>query len=142
MLTGDLALAFSAAFVGAAIYINAAEHPARLQLDDRALLAQWKPSYARGFAMQATLAVVSGLLALAAYAQTKDWLWLFGAAFILANWPFTLLVIMPTNHRLKKIAPDAAGAESRRLLVKWGALHGVRSVLGTIATLIFVAAQL
>ncbi len=140
MLSGDLALALSAAFAGAAIYINIAEHPARMGLDDRALLAQWKPSYARGFAMQATLAVVSGLLALAAYVETKGWLWLAGAAFILANWPFTLLVIMPTNHRLKAIEPDAAGPESRRLLVKWGVLHGVRSVLGTIATLIFVAA--
>lgn len=45
MVLGVLAL------VTAALFINFSEHPARLGLDDRALLAQWKPSYARGFAL-------------------------------------------------------------------------------------------
>ena len=55
-----------------------------------------------------------------------------------ANWPYTLLGIMPTNHRLNAIAPENAGPQSRALLVKWGQLHAIRSALGALATLIFL----
>ena len=138
MVMGQLALLAAAVFTGAAIYINVAEHPARLGLDDRALLQQWKPSYARGYAMQSSLVIIAGIFAGIAYWQTGDWRWLVGAAVILANWPYTLLGIMPTNHRLKAIAAEDAGPECRALLLSWGKLHAVRSGLGVVATLIFL----
>lgn len=140
MIAGLLALATAALFAGAAFYINVAEQPARLRLDDRSLLAQWKASYKRGFAMQASLAVISALLAFWTAWQAQDWLWALGAALMLANWPFTLLIMMPTNQAIDATTPENA-ASARALIQKWGALHAVRTGLGAAATLLFIWAS-
>jgi len=107
-----------------------------------ALLTQWKPSYTRGFAMQASLAVLGGVAGALAWWKTGDRLWLAGAVVLVANWPYTLLVIMPTNLRLMATAPESADAVTRSLLERWGQLHAVRSLLGLIAMLLFLVASL
>jgi hypothetical protein len=133
MWTGDLALATAAIFTGAAIYVNVAEQPARLKLDTQALLTEWLPSYERGAMMQASLAIVSGLLGIAAATLTYDWRWLVGAALILAPWPYTMFIIMPTNRMLKSTPPAQASEQTRGLVVQWGRLHMGRSALGLLA---------
>jgi Domain of unknown function (DUF1772) len=127
----------AAVFTGAAIYINIAELPARLRLDNRSLLAEWKLAYM----MQTSLAIVGGLFGLLASLSALDWRWLLGAIVLLANWPYTLFVIAPINRRLMDTPPEAATAETRRMLERWGTLHAGRSALGLVATLIFIWAQ-
>src|ERR1700756_568226 len=141
MLAGQLALTVAALFSGAAIYINIAEQPARLQLDDRSLLAEWKPAYKRGYIMQASLVVVGGVLGLVAFLSTLEWRWLLGAVVLLANWPYTIYVIMPTNRRLMATPPEDATEEMRQMIRPVGILHTGRSALGFVAALIFLWAQ-
>src|ERR1700675_3119034 len=117
MSAAHLALVFAALFAGAAIFVNVAEQPARLALDDPAALIEWQKSYNRAAPMQAGLALVTSLLGFWAAWQTRDWRWLAGALLILANWPYTLLVIKPTNDRLHATAPNAANAQTRQMIV-------------------------
>jgi anthrone oxygenase-like protein len=142
MLAGQLALIIAALFAGAAVYVNVVEQPARFALDDRALLTQWKLSYKRGFAIQAPLAIIGFLLGLLAWWQTGQWRWLLGALILVANWPYTLLGIMPTNRKLMGTEPASAGPESRALIGKWAALHAGRTALGFAATVIFLWASM
>ena len=142
MLIALFALVTAALFTGAALYISLAEHPARMRLDDRAALAQWKPSYARAVPMQAGLALISLGLGLWAWLRTDD-LWLLaGALLIGANLPLTLVAIMPANRRLQSTATDAAGPDTRALLRRWGNLHALRTLLALAAVAAYLAAFL
>ncbi|MBB3020784.1 hypothetical protein FHR70_003872 [Microvirga lupini] len=142
MLTGQLALLVAAVFSGAALYINVAEQPARLGLDDRALLAEWKPAYKHGLAMQAPLAIVGFLLGLAAWWQAGHGGWILGALLMIANWPVTFFATMPTNNRLMATDPAGAGPESRAMIEQWGSLHAGRTALGFGACLAVLWASL
>ncbi|MDI4664914.1 DUF1772 domain-containing protein [Xanthobacter autotrophicus] len=138
MIFGHLALVAAALFTGAAFYINAVEQPARLGLPDGAALRQWKPAYRRGFALQAPLALIGAVLGAVAFSRDGDWHWLAGGVLMLANWPYTLIGIMPTNRRLLAMDEGAADAETRRLITNWGHLHMVRTGLGVLATFVFL----
>ncbi|MFL6836876.1 MAG: DUF1772 domain-containing protein [Bradyrhizobium sp.] len=142
MASGLLALMVAAIFTGAAVYVNVAEQPARLMLDDRALLTEWKPAYSRGFAMQAPLALVGFILGSVAWWQMSHAGFLIGAIAMIAPWPWTIFGIKPTNDALLATELDQAGPQSRALIVRWGGLHAVRTALGAVASLAFLWACL
>ena len=137
MAFGLLALIASAIFAGAAFYVNFAEQPARLTLDDSALLTEWKPSYKRGATMQAPLALIGFFLGLLAWWHMSHPGFLLGAVAIIAPWPWTLIVIKPINDALLATEPGKAGPPTRALVVRWGGVHAARTVMGGLATVTF-----
>ena len=140
MFVGQLALITAALFTGAAFYVGFAEQPARLTLDDRSLLTEWKPAYKRGYSMQAALAIVGFLLGVLSWWLTGRLAFVAGALLMLANWPWTMFVIMPTNRTLMATELADAGPHTRDLLFKWNNLHAVRTGFGGLAVAAFLLA--
>lgn len=140
MTLGVLAAVSAAVFFGAAVYVLFVEHAARGELDDRAALAEWKPAYKRGAVMQGGIALLTAGLGIAAWLQFEHPAFLIGAILAALPWPWTLFVIRSTNDQLLTLPTEQAGPSSRQLLEKWGRLHGVRALLGGLATIAFVIA--
>ncbi|WP_346362049.1 DUF1772 domain-containing protein [Bosea sp. (in: a-proteobacteria)] len=139
-ITGLVALILATLFAGAAIYILVAEQPARLALTDAPLLLQWQESYPRAARMQAGLAVLASLVGVLAFWRGRNPFWLVGAALMIANLPFTLMVIAPVNDALLALGAEQAGAASRALIERWGSLHAVRAGLSVLAIAAFALA--
>ncbi len=127
-----------AIFAGAAIYINIVEHPARMICGTQIAATVWAPSYKRATVMQAPLAILSFLAGVSAWLLAGGIMWFAGAVLIGLVVPFTFIVIMPTNHQLLVPGRDLASIETRELLIKWGRLHGVRSLLSLLALVIYL----
>jgi hypothetical protein len=104
------------------------------------MLAEWKPAYRRGTAMQAPLAIIGGILGICAWWSADQAFFLVGAILLLANWPWTLFAIMPTNRALMATGLTDAGPTTRALVRRWNALHSVRTALGIVAILAFLIA--
>lgn len=126
-------------FTGAAIYINVAEHPARMECATEVAATVFSPSYKRAAAMQVSLALVATGTGLLSWWMDGRVLWLVGAMVLFAVIPFTLIAIMPTNRQLLDPGLDRTSEATRRLLQKWGRLHVVRSILSLAASCIFVS---
>jgi hypothetical protein len=83
--------------------------------------------------MQASLAAVGLIATVVAWAQGRGIAVLTGGLVLGLVIPFTLIVILPTNKRLLDAGLDRRSIEAAALLARWGQLHAVRSILGTLA---------
>ena len=128
-----LATVCAGLFSGAAIYVNLVEHPARLSRGTELAVKEFGPSYRRGTVMQASLALAGCALGVAAWARSSDSAVLIAALLLGTVVPFTLIVILPTNKQLLDPSLDARSASAAELLMRWGWLHAVRSVLSLVA---------
>ena len=133
-----LAIVSTSLFAGAALYINVAEHPARMRLETRNAVRQWAPSYQRATLMQAPLALIGLAAGVAAWLSGAGVTWLAAALLIGTVVPFTFIVIMPTNKRLLAPDLDLDSDATRALLKRWAVLHAFRTALSLAATTLFV----
>jgi uncharacterized membrane protein len=134
-----LAVLSAGLFAGAALYINVAEHPARMSLETDIAAQQWAPSYKRATWLQAPLAIISLLCGASVWLGSGESGWLIAALLVGGVVPFTLVVIKPTNEKLLAAAGRGrANADTRELLVRWGRLHAIRSALSLAGTAIYL----
>ena len=125
-------------FAGAAVYINLVEHPARMQSGIRPALTEFAPSYHRATVTQVSLAVAGFLSGLVAWRSGSEAGWLIGGVLLVLVIPFTALVILPTNKKLRDPATANDLDLAEKLLTRWGRLHALRSVLSLASLLTFL----
>jgi uncharacterized membrane protein YfcA len=88
MRHGLYAFALAAAFLGATIYIGLVEQPARLKLNSRAMIQEWKLSNRRGTLVLSVLAILSATIAFIQFRMNGDVRWTIGGITILVSWPY------------------------------------------------------
>ena len=141
MTPGSLALALAAAFFGAALYVNLVEQPARLALDDEAILHEWTPSDRRGVALILGLSLLSEALGLVAYfASQEDVRWAIGALIVILVWPYTFFAMAPLNNQILTLTSKDVGA-ARALVRQWGLLEYGQTAIGLAASVVYLWAQ-
>jgi hypothetical protein len=128
-----LATAAGGLFAGAALYVTLVEHPARIACGPPMAVAHFRRSYPRGAALQAPLAAVGCLAGAGAWLAGAPAAWLAAGVLIGLVVPYTLVIIMPTSHRLLDRALEPDAPEVDRLLRRWGHLHLVRTGLSLVA---------
>jgi hypothetical protein len=140
MIWGTLALAFAAAFTGASFYVNWVEQPARLRLDDQALLSEWGPSDSRGVSLLIALALVSAIAGFIAYFDTQDVRWAFGAIVMILSWPYAFFLMSPLDNQVRSLrGGDVAAA--RALVRQWGIVESGLTAIGAVAVLVLLWAH-
>ena len=137
MRPGLFAFSLASLFLGAALYINVVEQPARLALDARSMVREWVPSNRRAFVMLSLLAIISAILAYVDYARTGDVRWIIGGTVILGNLPYAYFVIVPVNIWLCAIPADAPRSPTRDLMRDWGLLEWGQTAIGLGAYCVF-----
>jgi uncharacterized membrane protein len=128
-------------FAGAALYITLVEHPARMECGIALAVAEFAPSYRRATVMQVSLVVLAFLSAIGAWMTSTAFAWLLGGILIVAVIPFTLVAVLPTNKKLLDPSLDRSSDSAHQLLIRWGRLHAVRTVLSLVAFVVFLLAR-
>jgi hypothetical protein len=126
-------------FAGAALYISVVQQPAARAAGDDVAGRLFTPMYRRAAPVQAGLATVGTLAGIGAWLVGEGLAYLAGAALLGSVVPLTLAVIRPVNERLMGSRLDPGSVETQALLTLWNRLHGLRTALGMLAYVAYLA---
>ena len=88
-------------FAGAATYVGFVDPCVRDSMKKtRLMLRHWATMYKISLKIMGSLALAGAVFGGLCYWKTQQKLWAVGAAIMASAWPYTLLVLMPTNNYL------------------------------------------
>jgi uncharacterized membrane protein len=118
---------------GNAIRCSLIDHPARLECDTNAAIAHWRRMFKIALPTEGGLAVLSFSSILYAYYLEKNNFWLKAGLIVMSILPFSYFAIMPTNNALLDLSKSMEMIRTRKLLVKWGEINTIRSLMAFLA---------
>jgi len=127
-------------FLGAAVYISIAQHPAALEAGVAGRF--FPPMYNRAAPMQIVLAVIGFLAGFITWYLSSDMLWLIGSLLLISVVPVTLIIIKPVNDILLNPDNDPDSPETYALLKQWGSKHWFRTILSGAAFIVYLVAAI
>lgn len=144
-----VAILSSCLFCGAALYISAVEHPARMQMPIREAARQFGKSYPRAAIVQPTyialtciasatkcLKASSGVqtgLSRSKQAHSLNLVLMAGCLI------WTVAVMLPGNKALLK-AERESDVSVKRLLQSWGRQHALRTIASLVSSIVLLSA--
>jgi len=133
-----IAFLCAAFFASSCVYVSVVEQPARMECSTEVAIAEWRTSFKRAAALQISLAAIGTVAAIVAAAQGQGMRVLAGGLLLALMFPYTLIVIMPTNRALLDVSRPV-DASTVALLHKWGRLHLGRTIGGLAALTVLTA---
>lgn len=139
MMAEFIATIAAGLWAGAAGYISVAEHPSALKVGIAFATEYFRPMSKRTAPLMMLLAAICGATSIYAWYAGAEFTWLLGGIVMLGMFPLTAVLIVPTNLRLLKIDPQEAEVEATQLHERWGRMHALRTVVGSVPFVLFVA---
>ena len=125
-------------WAGAAIYIGFVEHPSALRVGVQYATEYFRPMSKRAAPMMMVLAAIGGAAAIYVWIGGGNVFWLIGGLLLLGMFPLTAIFIVPTNVRLLRVDSTESPEKAAALHERWGRMHGIRTLLGSLPFLIFL----
>ena len=135
-------------FAGGALYVNAIEHPARMEATNMpTALTCWNLSNTRAGAIMSKIALTSSASSTLAYFATRGASkenigWLVTGGMFMAIFPFTKLFIMPLINELKAVEESKEKGSDwiQNNLEHWNRAHSYRTFLslGAFTTMVYL----